>query len=165
MKNAVLKNMFFVIILAAIFSAPIAAQEVTNDKTPTVWEDIRRTEIVTLGSLPFVTILTTLGFSIGTFIANDFDSAYAPNPFAGNSAGFTEQQQLQIFLTSLGISLGVGVADLTIRLIKRSVDKKRAEQNRQRVIEINPVALDKTATKIPLPMKYTVVQTSGIAMK
>lgn len=165
MKNLILKNIFLIVIFAAIFSSPLSAQEVTNDKTPTVWEDIRRTEIVTLGSLPFVTILTTLGFSIGTFIANDFDSAYAPNPFAGNSAGFTQDQQLQIFLTSLGISLGVGVADLTVRLIKRSVDKKRSEQNRQRVIEINPVALDKTATRIPPPKNFVPVQTSGIAMK
>lgn len=118
------------------------------------WHYVRRAEIITLGAMPFVTLLTSLGFSIGRYIYYDFDSTYSPNPFAKGEGAFTQKEQVAIILTAVGISVGIGLTDLTIQLVKRSKAKKRAEQNRQRAIEVTPVALDKTATKLPPPRRH-----------
>lgn len=158
-----IKIMLAIFTLAIFLNfSPANAQEVRAEiETPSVWQDIRRSEIVMLGSVPFVTIFTTLGFSINNFIAHDLDAVYAPNPLAKNTAGFSEEEQINILVTSLCISAGVGVADLVVRLVKRNSAKRRAEMKKQDNIEINPVALDITAVKLPPPRKATY----GIAIK
>lgn len=161
-----MKKIMLYFFLATAFSAPniyaqnfeklqaLSAPETQNTAQNTAWHYVRRAEIITLGAMPFVTLLTSLGFSIGRYIYYDFDSTYSPNPFAKGEGAFTQKEQVAIILTAVGISVGIGLTDLTIQLVKRSKAKKRAEQNRQRAIEVTPVALDKTATKLPPPRRH-----------
>ena len=88
-------------------------------------KDMRRTEIITLGSLPFVTLSVSLGFSIYKYADHNFDSAYIPTPFTASST-FSSDDQISIIVSSCLISLGLGVTDLLITFIKRGIeaDKK-----------------------------------------
>lgn len=155
------KIVFLFVLFITVCKMPSAFAETPSVNTAnaiegekySVWKDIRRAEIITLGAIPFVTIFTMLGFSIANYIIHDYDPFYTPNPFAKDKAGFSQDDQIKILLTTLGISLGIGLTDLTIRLVQRSVAKKRAAEREQRDIKITPVALDKTATKLPPPKR------------
>ena len=137
--------------------SPVFAQD--NNHTPKPYDknelpqsvkDLRRFEIITLGSLPFVTLDTSLAYSTIRYAKNDFDSAYQPDIFS--KTNYTQDEQLGIILTSVGISVGIGITDLVIQIIKRSSKKKR--EKRQMTyddISIVPLSEDPDASQIPLP--------------
>ena len=79
---------------------------------------LRRSEIVTLGSLPFTTLSTTLGYSIYKYATQDVDSNY--NPFFASQSNFTAEDQKRILLISVSASLIVGIVDFTISMIKQN---------------------------------------------
>lgn len=135
---------------SASYASDVATDfSVTQQRS--AWYYVRRAEIITLGAMPFVTLLTSLGFSLANYISHDFDSAYSPNPFAKGANGFTEKEQVTILLTAAGISVGVGLTDFTVQMVKRAKAKKNAEKNKQKNIEVIPVSADVTATKLPPP--------------
>ena len=111
-------------------------------------KDLRRFEIITLGALPFVTLDTTLAYSTWRYVQHDFDAAYQPNVFAASS--FTQEEQLNLILTSLGVCIGIGLTDLIVQIIKRS-HKKRTSQVNYDDISIIPISEDEDAQIIPLP--------------
>ncbi len=148
-----------VLIFSLIFNCvnPVFAQD--NSHTPKPYEkdelpqsikDIRRFEIITLGSLPFVTLDTSLAYSTVRYAKNDFDPAYKPDIFS--KTNYTQDEQLGIILTSVGISVGIGITDLVIQIIKRSSKKKREKrQITYDDIAIVPLSEDPDAAQIPLP--------------
>lgn len=109
---------------AQLFGADTTPEPYHDNEFPQVLKDIRRFEIITLGALPFVTLQTTLGYSCYKYVQNDFSSAYFPNPFAASS--YSQDEQIGLLFTSLGICVGIGITDLIIQLVKRSNAKKRA---------------------------------------
>jgi hypothetical protein len=124
-----------------------------DDEFPQFMKDARRAEIITLGAMPFVTLNTTLGYSVIRYCQNDFSSDYIPNPFAKSSAsnGFTEDEQKTILLTSVGISVGIGLTDLIVNLIKRDIKKKKLLKEKTGPILITPVDQDADAVRIEMP--------------
>ena len=148
-----------VLIFSLLFNwiTPVFAQD--NSHTPKPYEkdelpqsvkDLRRFEIITLGSLPFVTLDTSLAYSTFRYAQNDFDEAYKPDIFSKTS--YTQEEQTGIILTSVGISLGIGLTDLVIQIIKRSSKKRREKrQITYDDIAIVPLAEDPDASQIPLP--------------
>ena len=151
-----MKNSFICKIIALLlcfsFLSPLAADSSTTpepyreNEFPQFLKDARRFEIITLGALPFVSIQTTLGYSTILYFQHDCEAAYFPNPFA--AATYSQEEQIGILLTSLGICVGIGLTDLIIQLIKRSNAKKRsAIQNADLII--TPVIDDRP--KMPLP--------------
>jgi hypothetical protein len=97
----------------------------TKDEFPQWARDLRRTEIVTLGSLPFVALGVALGYSVIRYVDHDMDPDYAPNPFAKTVSGLSTDEQLDILFISLGVSALFGLTDLTINLIKRHNTNKQ----------------------------------------
>ena len=95
-----------------------------ENEFPQFLKDVRRFEIVTLGALPFVSIQTTLAYSTCQYFNHDFESSYFPNPFAASS--YSQDEQVGLLLTSLGICAGIGLTDLIIQLVKRNRNKKRS---------------------------------------
>lgn len=93
-------------------------------------KDLRRTEIITLGSVPFVTLWTTLGYSMSVY--GEFR-----NPLSTNTDDFTESDKKKIIALSGGICVGLGLVDLIITLVKRSSSKK-IESRKQGPITIIP---------------------------
>lgn len=143
------------------FSVPAFSQEkkdttpkpYDNDELPQSIKDLRRFEIITLGSLPFVTLDTTLGYSTYRYIKHDFDSAYKPDIFS--KSNFNQNEQLGIIVTSVCISTGIGLTDLIVQIVKRSNKKKRAKQKTYDDISIYPISEDPDAIELPLPQKKT----------
>lgn len=145
-----LSRRLLAILVSFVFlaSMPLAAAEptvtiepYTKDEFPGWLQDLRRAEIVSLGSLPFVTLGVTLGYSLYRYFSHNMDSNYFPNPFAKSSsaARFSTDEQLGILFTSLGLAAAVGITDFTISTIQRHQRKRvEAEQNREG-IEIIPL--------------------------
>ena len=127
--------------LVAFAEPTVEIEPYTQDEFPSWAQDIRRTEIVTLGSLPFTTLGVTLGYSLYRYASNGFNPEYIPNPFAKSATGsLSSKEQIGIVLTSVGISAVIGLVDLTIRLIQRSAAKKEASRQRDNTLIITPLS-------------------------
>ncbi len=150
-KNLIAKILIFSLFLnisLPAFAADTTPKPYDNDELPQTMKDIRRFEIITLGALPFVTLDTTLAYSTWRYVQHDFDSAYQPDIFAASS--FSQEEQKNLILTSLGVCIGIGLTDLIVQIIRRS-HKKRTTQINYDDISIIPISEDEDAQIIPLP--------------
>ncbi len=150
------KKIAFLIFFVSLFSVfPIYAEDTTVSRTPDPYgaeefkqwqKDLRRFEIITFGALPFVSLLSFWAYDIGRSIAHKGDPAYNPWPIkdAKVAVSLTEKEQLNIFLTAVGISLGVAIIDLTYRSIKRANEKKLEEKNEEPAILLIPIEENKS---------------------
>lgn len=155
------------LLIASLVQFPVASQtDSTADTTPEPYgedefpqfmKDIRRAEIISFGALPFVTLTSTLVYSGIRWGRHGFDTNYFPNPFAksSDSNGFSQQEQIGILLTSVGISVGIGLTDLIVNVVKRKAEKKRRlrEEAENAPVVITPIDEDESAVKIALPEK------------
>ena len=119
-----------------------------EDEFPQGLKDLRRFEIISLGAMPFVTLDTTLVYSGIRYAQHDFAAEYKPNIF--DKTTFDSDEQRNIILTSLGISLGIGLTDYIVQLIKRS-KKKREKVINYDDIAITPISEDPDAIKLETP--------------
>lgn len=134
----------------------------TKEEFPPLLRDIRRAEIITLGAVPFVTFNVTLGYSISKYASHNFDPDYFPNPFAKTSDAnaYTTDEQIGIILTSAGISLGIGIADLIVHIVKRNRAKRRLQAQHSGPIKINPLAEAPEAFEIDIALPDAIVPTA-----
>lgn len=146
MKNGLIRCI--AVILCCSFTLSLGAAEptvtiepYTKDEFPGWLQDLRRAEIVSLGSLPFVTLGVTLGYSLYRYFSHDMNPDYFPNPFAKSSsaARLTTNEQLGILFTSLGVSAAVGITDFTISSIQRHKRNKAQEELNRGAVEIIPL--------------------------
>ena len=150
-----------VLLLLCVIVFPCRAKEAkdttpapyTDDEFPQFMKDLRRAEIVSFGALPFVTLTSTIVYSSARYAQHGFDSAYFPNPFAKASAsnGYSTAEQAGILLTSAGISVGIGLTDLLVSVIRRKAAKKKLERKEKAPIVVTPIAEDKDAVRIDMP--------------
>ena len=92
-------------------------------------KDLRRTEIITFGSLPFVTLWTSMGYGLavqGTF----------HNPLDKSSSDYSESEQKQIIAIAAAASVGLGLTDLIINLIVRSLKKSRQNKIQKTILVV-----------------------------
>ena len=156
-----MKKLLIFIFLAFIFLTHAYSDESTNtspkpyDKSelPQGIKDLRRFEIITLGSLPFVTLDTSIVYSTIRYAQHNFDNNYFPDLFT--KSNYTQEEQAGIILTSVGISVGIGLTDLIVQIIKRSNKKKKEKQITYDDISIVPISEDPDASQIPLPQEQT----------
>ena len=101
-----------------------------EDEFPDWLLDVRRAEIVTLGSLPFTTLATTLVYSFYRYADNGFNKDYFPNPLAKSSASanLSKNEQIGIISVSACLSLAAGLTDYLISAINRSKNQKLEEE-------------------------------------
>lgn len=146
MKNGLIRCI--AVILCCSFTLSLGAAEptvtiepYTKDEFPGWLQDLRRAEIVSLGSLPFVTLGVTLGYSLYRYFSHDMNPDYFPNPFAKSSsaARLTTDEQLGILFTSLGVAAAVGITDFTISSIQRHKRNKAQEELNRGAVEIIPL--------------------------
>lgn len=131
-----------------LFCEDTTPQPYKTDEFPQGLQDLRRFEIITLGSLPFVTLDTTLAYSGIRYIQHGYDPAFKPDIFSKSS--FSSDEQKGLILTSLGISVGIGLTDYIVRAIKRS-NKRKKDNVHYEDINIYPISEDPEAVKIQLP--------------
>ncbi len=136
---------FFAFLTIASFSTfaddlTISDAEPYDTKVIPQWvKDVRRGEIITLGSWPFTTLLVSLSYSMGMFAVHNGDSAYFRNPFSSSGDGYTYSEIKGILLTSAAISVGIGVTDLIVNIIKREKAKKKKNAEQLKNIVITPL--------------------------
>ncbi len=159
------KAVFFTILISLFTSSfPVfseTAEPYKQDEFPGILHDIRRAEIITLGSMPFITFSVTLGYSFGKYAAHDFDSSYFVNPFSSTDENsFSTDEQIGILLTSLGISAGIGLTDFIVHTVKRNNRLRRLKKQKNTEIQINPVFEDPDAIKIEPPKNDEEIENS-----
>ena len=150
------KIIFFTILISLLNSSfPVfseTAEPYEKDEFPGILHDIRRAEIITLGSMPFITFSATLGYSFGKYASHNFDSSYFVNPFSSTDENsFSTDEQIGIHLNSLGISAGIGLTDFIVHAVKRSNRQRKLKKQKNTDIQINPIMEDPDATKIEPP--------------
>ncbi len=115
------------------------------------WQkDLRRAEIIAFGSLPFVTLLSSLTYDIYRYYDHDQDERYKPWPFRDSAIAIpkTEDEQKRVLLIAVGVSIGVAVFDFSYRAIRRSIRKSRLErQNDENVRAIRILEIDGTVSE------------------
>ena len=108
-------------------------------------KDLRRFEIITLGSMPFITLNSSIaynGYKYATGKADKF------NPLA--VADYSQKEMERIIVTSLCISTGIGITDYVVNLIKRS------RKNKKLRLESTNISIEEEypdAVKIVLPQQ------------
>ncbi len=136
---------FFVLLSILSFSLfaddlTISDAEPYNEKSTPQWvKDMWRGEIITLGSWPFTTLAVSLSYSMGMFAAHNWDSSYFRNPFSSSGDGYSFNEIKGILLASAAISVGIGVTDLIVNIVKREKAKKRRNAEQMRNVIITPV--------------------------
>lgn len=148
-------NRFFAIIFLSLTIPLIAEKQpvitiepYTQNSTPSWLKNARRTEIVTIGSIPFTVLTTTLVYSFYRYAKNDFNKQYIPNPFPTSSkeARLTTDEQLGILFTSLGLSLAIGLTDFIVMQVK---DSKRKKELQQRELQLQEaISIEKTENEL-----------------
>lgn len=150
------KIIFFTVLISLLSSSfPVFSETpepYQKDEFPGILHDIRRAEIITLGSMPFITFSATLGYSFGKYASHNFDSSYFVNPFSSTDENsFSTDEQIGILLTSLGISAGIGLTDFIVHTIKRNNRQRKLKKQKNPEIQITPIREDPDAIKINPP--------------
>ncbi|MBP5442007.1 MAG: hypothetical protein J6Y60_02090 [Treponema sp.] len=138
-------------VLTMIFSSQTFAEETKNEEPepyeksefPTWMLNLRRSEIVTLGSVPFTTLTVSLAYS--TFQYATGRTSSFPSPFNKN-ASYTQDDIKLIVGFSLGISLVIGVVDFIITTVKQKNQKKIQQRKIQ---ESNNITIIPTVEYVP----------------
>ncbi len=113
-----------------------------EDEFPQWAKDLRRTEIITFGSMPFVTIGVTMGY--GGYLYFSKQTSSFPNPFSKGDSSFTEEQQINILCLSSLISVGLGVTDLIVNIIQRNNKQRKLDliQQQKGKASVNPISTE-----------------------
>ena len=94
-----------------------------DDEFPQWAKDLRRGEIISLGSIPFVGLWVVSGYGSYKYFSGASDSF--PNPFSSKDA-FDKQEIWTMVGVTAGIGLGIGLTDFFVNLSRR----KKAERER-----------------------------------
>jgi hypothetical protein len=148
-------KMFF---LYLVFSLNFFSYAQTNTQTkiaepygpaefPPWISDMRRAEIISFGSLPFVTFATSIYYDLFRYIEKGGDERYLPWPLkkSDKAIPLTQSEQKNIFFLSVGISVGIALVDFSIHAISRRVNERRAEQKEREAYDpiiIKPILED-----------------------
>lgn len=95
----------------------------SDDEFPQWAKDLRRGEIITLGSVPFVGLWVVGGYGGYKYFSGKTDSF--PNPFSPKDA-FDKNEIWTMVGVTAGIGLGIGLTDFFVNLARR----KKAEKER-----------------------------------
>ncbi len=124
MKAKVLAALVLCLMLSQSFAADSSTTSYDDIAFPQWTKDLRRTEIITFGSLPFVTIWATVAYSgiqYGEF----------RNPLNKSSDGLSTDDQKRIMQIAATSCVALGLTDLAITLIRRAAKRHNSIKNRK----------------------------------
>ena len=130
-----MKKLCSLLLICCFLFSPLFAEDTSyaDVNFPQWAKDLRRTEIIAFGSLPFVTLWTTVGYSLA--VKGEFHS-----PIDKSSSGFDTDDQKAIIAIAAATSLGLGLLDLGITLIKRHMSEKKNRKARPDEVTITPMS-------------------------
>jgi len=141
-----MKKLFLFVFTLSLLSAPsdrVYAQTTTTTTETTYkfsdmprWvKDMRRFDIITFGAFPFSMFFVTFATDMIRWKReNDFDTSaegrrYAPWPLkAPGAPERTDEERRKTIFISAGVSAGIALVDLSIVLIRRSIERRRLER-------------------------------------
>jgi hypothetical protein len=108
---------------ASLFSdtSSTTIEPYTKNEFPTWAHDIRRTEIITFGSLPFVTLWVSVAYS--AIVKGQFH-----NPLDKSTSSYSATDQKRIMQIAAVSCVSLGLTDLTINLIQRGIKGANARR-------------------------------------
>ena len=121
------------------------------DEFPKWQHDLRRVEIITFGSLPFITFFTSIGYDVYRYSQHNYKEEYLPWPFKKTDIAIplNEKEQKNIFFASLGISFLFALIDYTVQTTKhkKQVQKQSIQESQKdqsiKIIPIQTIEPDK----------------------
>jgi hypothetical protein len=117
--------------VAPVDTAPVLendgeAAPYREDEFPQWAKDLRRSEIISLGSMPFVGLWVVGGYGGFKYLSGKTDSF--PNPFSSKNA-FDKQEIWTMVGVTAGVGLGIGLTDLFVNIARRKkAERERLEQ-------------------------------------
>ena len=139
-KIAVVVLFFF--INSLIYSADddykdLIPEEYGKDEFIQPLKDLRRAEVILIGSYPFSVLFAKLGMDFYDYASSGFNSRKAPSMFGGavDAEGSSSNVE-KVLLTALYISISITVLDFIIGKVKSKGKKKSA--NKQTVQSREP---------------------------
>ena len=123
-----MKNRFILLILifgllqGFLYSEEEVAIPYKRDEFPQWTLDLRRAEIVTIGSLPLSFMFTALAYDVYKSAASGFDPQV---PFGSSR---TQDDIIKLLVISSSVSLAIGITDFIIHQVKRSNTRKEKER-------------------------------------
>ncbi len=161
-KKQIIAFLIFIFMVFASLSAFAEDKKETHtpepyaeDEFPLWQKDLRRFEIITFGSMPFVSLLSFWSYDIIRSIQHKGDPAYNPWPIKNPNIAvpLSESEQKKLFASIVGISFGIALIDLSYRLIKRDVERKRKikkiqEDDAIQLIPLEDAVFDETKGSI-----------------
>ncbi len=149
-----MKKLFFCLSCFIVLSSLIFAQKIeVEGAEPYQYEEfpewahqLRRSEIITVGSYPFTVMAVGFGYSFYRYFANNMDNKYSPNPFMNaNNKNYSAEEQKKMIKYAAGMSFGIGLTDFIINQVIISKEKKQEKLKEEAWdpdIEIIPVKKD-----------------------
>lgn len=126
MRRFVLSFLIFSFVCFSVYSEEnIYSPEPYEEEEFAQWMlDLRRAEIVLVGSLPLTLFFTDLGYQLIRFAAHNFEEGYAPM-LAGNPVGIPleETEKLGVLIASLSISAVISIVDFIIGEVQEKNEK------------------------------------------
>lgn len=116
----------YLLILSVLLTPHVFSQEAEpEDHTPAeyeedefpVWlQDLRRAEIITVGSFPFTFFISQISFGFYRYAVNDFAVEYSPGFFMGSGSAnpYSNDEKTSIILISIGLSAAMALTDYII---------------------------------------------------
>lgn len=130
MKKIISVFLILLLFSSFLFSQSTSPEEYSSQEFSPVLHSIRRTEIITLGSLPFTVLLSNLGYQIIRVAFIDHNAGFV-NPIAKSSSSsntFTEKEQIGILVGGIGLSFCVGLTDTILSIVKQSKSSRQVEK-------------------------------------
>ncbi|MBN1647429.1 MAG: hypothetical protein JW874_05295 [Spirochaetales bacterium] len=105
-------------------------EEYSDDEFPVWLRDLRRGEIIAIGSFPFTFFVSQLAYGFYRYYDHDFDANYSPSFLmgSGSTAAYTDDEKRKIIVISLCLSAGMALVDFIIGKLKH--DKKPGRSRR-----------------------------------
>ncbi|MDX9799892.1 MAG: hypothetical protein RBT69_01000 [Spirochaetia bacterium] len=129
-----MKMIFPLLLILLTFSfpvSPVSADESYSELVPEEYKDeefspflrdLRRAEVIFIGSYPFAVVFTKIGSGIFDYASSGFARSKAPALFGGAEKGTSSSDETKrILISSLYVSLSITAADFIIGKIKKQV--------------------------------------------
>ncbi|MBA7608754.1 hypothetical protein ES703_15936 [subsurface metagenome] len=130
------KLLWLIMLLSLLGSASFSEEqdripeEYQEDEFPALLRDLRRGEIIFLGSLPITLFFTFFTHDIYRFIAHEWNPEYAPWPFRRpGGEPYTDEEKIGVLVSALSISFLVALSDFIIGKIIERRDSNRPDQH------------------------------------
>jgi hypothetical protein len=134
MQRSLRKIVLVGLLLALVpFSAPAQEQETIpeeyrEDEFTPFLRDLRRAEIIMLGSFPITLFLSLEVYDLYRFAKSEGATEYTPWPFRPpNAAPYSQRENLAVFLAAVSVSTLIAVADIIIVHAQRRATARKAE--------------------------------------